>query len=107
MNTRESPHARWERIIHQHKSSGQSIAEFCRRRGFSQPSFFAWRRRLRSTPGFVELKIAPPPEAERDGAPRDPAGLELLLPQGRRVVVRPGFDRQTLRDLLAALEEPA
>ena len=110
--TSEAASARWERIIHQQESGGWSIAEFCRRRGLSQPSFFAWRRRLRTSgkphAAFVELKVASAqgPEA----AAGDGAALELLLAGGRfrgRVLVRAGFDRQTLRELLAALEEPA
>ena len=106
--TSEAASARWERIIHQQESGGWSIAEFCRRRGLSQPSFFAWRRRLRTSvkphAAFVELKVGP------EAAAADGAALELLLAAGRfrgRVLVRAGFDRQTLRELLAALEEPA
>jgi len=33
-----------------------------------------------------------------------PASVEIHLGDGRMICVRPGFDRQTLRDVLAALE---
>lgn len=33
-----------------------------------------------------------------------PAGVEIHLGDGRVICVRPGFDRQTLRDVVAALE---
>jgi len=46
---------------------------------------------------FAEVQVAPEPAC-------DPRGIELRLPGQRSVVVRPGFDRQTLLDLLAALE---
>jgi hypothetical protein len=32
------------------------------------------------------------------------AGVEIHLGGGRMICVRPGFDQQTLRDVLAALE---
>jgi antitoxin component of MazEF toxin-antitoxin module len=34
-----------------------------------------------------------------------PAGVEIHLGDGRMICVRPGFDRQTLREVLAALED--
>ena len=41
--------------------------------------------------------------AEAEGA--DPtAHLELILPNGRRIAVAPGFDPQTLRRLIATVE---
>jgi hypothetical protein len=36
--------------------------------------------------------------------PPGDAGLELRLASGRAVLVRPGFDRQTLVELVAAME---
>jgi hypothetical protein len=32
------------------------------------------------------------------------SGVEICLPGGRRVAVRPGFDGKTLADVLAVLE---
>ncbi len=37
---------RWQERIRRWRRSGLSIAEFCRRERISQPSFFAWRKRL-------------------------------------------------------------
>ena len=37
----------WERRIERQRTSGLSIAEFCRREGISQFSFHAWKRKLR------------------------------------------------------------
>lgn len=109
MNKNEPASARWTRIINEQRVSGLSIAEFCRRRSVSPPSFFNWRRRLgasgavnncaEATPGFVEVKVGP-----RDGPEADGAALELIFRGGLRVRVRRGFDHELLRDLLAALE---
>ena len=50
----------WRDTISRQRSSGQSIAEFCRRQGISPPSFYAWRRRLaeRKSPQFVAVNVA-------------------------------------------------
>ena len=116
MKTPETAATRWTRIIAQQQCSGSSVAEFCRRRDLSQPSFFVWRRRLQgsrggaagppTSPPFVEVKIARQ-ECQGAGSGPDVSALELRLPQGRSVLVRQGFDRQVLRQLLAVLEEPA
>lgn len=106
MKTSQSASARWAWIIQQQEAGALSIAEFCRRREVSPPSFFAWRRRLRlgvePPAAFVELKTVSPEHG--GGASSAVVALELVLPGGLRVQVRPGFDRQTLRDLVAALE---
>jgi hypothetical protein len=88
----------WRKIISQQPASGLSIAAFCRQAEVSPASFYVWRRKLRrDTAHFAEVKITPEPGPES-------SGIELRLSNGRCVLVRPGFDRQTLLDLLATLE---
>lgn len=95
----------WRDLITRQRRSGQSIAAFCRAHGVSQPSFFAWRRRLRwhedgSAATFVPVQIdlsAPFPHA---------APIEIVLRSGTCVRVSDGCDRQTLETVLAALERP-
>ena len=87
----------WRKIISEQPGSGLSIAAFCRQRRLSEPSFFAWRRKLRDTARFAEVHIAPEPASES-------SGIEIRLSNGRSVLVRAGFDRRTLLDLLATLE---
>lgn len=97
MKTKLSASARWAQVIRRHESSGLSVAEFCRREDLSPPSFYAWRRRPTTAPAFVELKV------ESQAAP----AIELLVADGRsRVLVRRGFDRDLLRELLEALGPP-
>ena len=90
----------WRGIMQEQQASGLSVAAFCRRAHVPQASFFAWRRRLRDAVTFAEVKVPATPVAEADG-------IELRLPGRRYVVLRPGFDRQTLLDLLATLEAGA
>jgi hypothetical protein len=73
------------------------MAAFCRRARVPQASFYAWRRRLQSPASFVEIKL--PAEACAEAS-----AIELRLSDGHCVLVRSGFDRHTLRDLLATLE---
>lgn len=107
----------WRGCITRWRGSGLSVREFCRREALSEPSFYSWRRelarreqgqavphrssrpRLRRTPkptAFVPVHIL----ATRSNQ----AAVEIILPRGRRVRVRPGFDHVTLEAVLDLLE---
>jgi transposase-like protein len=88
----------WRKIVAEQAVSGLSIAAYCRRAKVPLASFYTWRRKLRGTVRFAEVKIAPEPAGKT-------SGIELRLPGRRCVVVRAGFDRQTLQDLLDVLAE--
>jgi hypothetical protein len=88
---------RWREIIARQQNSGLPVVTYCWRMKIPQTSFYAWRRKLRDAVTFAEVKLAPAPAAEG-------RGLELRLTGGRSILVRPGFDPQTLRELLATLE---
>jgi len=105
MSTRKTAADRWRRILRQQQASGLTVAAFCRQAEVSQPSFYSWRRKLRSEVTFAEVKVsgATPPKAV-DVSTAETSGIELRLPDGRCVVVRSGFDRQALLDLLHILE---
>lgn len=98
--------ARWREIVRGHAASGLSVAAYCRRVRVPASSFYAWRRRLRDAEplspssnqsAFAEVRVMS--ESAGEANP-----LELRLPGGRSIVVRRGFDRQTLQQLVAALE---
>jgi hypothetical protein len=83
-------HQRLERFAH----SGLSIAAFCRREGVSQPSFYAWRRRLgENSPRFLPVRVIPPAAAP----------VEVLLPSGCVLRLSPGCELAWVRDLLEVL----
>jgi transposase-like protein len=94
----------WKRLIREQRDSGASIKAFCRSQGVSEPSFFAWRKKLALTnraeahDDFVAVRVTPEP-VSRSGQ------IEIVLERGRSVRVEPGFDRRVLRDVLAVLEE--
>jgi hypothetical protein len=97
MSTRSEKRDRWRKIIGQQQASGLSALAFCRRAGVPQSTFFAWRQRLRDEVTFTEVKL---PSITR----RESSGIELRLPGGGCIAVQPGFDRQTLLDLVHLLE---
>jgi transposase len=94
--------SRWREVLGRQRSSGLSVAAFCRRHGIAAASLYAWRRRLSvAAPGraFVDAKLTDVP------APADAAGLvEVCLRGGRRVRVGRGFDPDLLKELVATLE---
>jgi Transposase len=90
---------RWRQRIGEHLASGQSVAAFCRDHGLSENSFYVWKRRLRQgeTAPFVEVKTA-----SADAGPC--SGIEVGLRGHRRLLVRRGFDRDLLIELIRTLE---
>ena len=97
---------KWRDLIERQRASGLSVAGFCRRDGVAASSFFAWKRKLGSspaTPAFVEATVAgtrPPPTP----AARSAGRIEVRLRGGRRVRVGRGFDRDLLAEVVVALE---
>jgi Transposase len=92
---------KWRDLVDRQRASGLSVAAFCRRNGVAASSFFAWKRKLGSTPAtpaFVEATVARTPR------PLSPRRIEVLLRGGRRVRVGVGFDPTLLTEVVAALE---
>jgi hypothetical protein len=94
----------WQRLIQEQRDSGASIKAFSHSQGVSEPSFFAWRKKLALTKRaeaqdeFVAVRMIPAPIC-RSG------DVEIVLDRGHSVRVEPGFDPRVLRDVLAVLEE--
>ena len=125
MSNSPIPAERWRGIFREHRASGLSVAAFCRRAGISPAPFYSWRRKLRHEPtrpnrsgsrrgevkpyrgshGPADSKVSDFVEVQRPAeAMAEASALELRLPGGRSLVIRPGFDRPTLRALLTTLE---
>src|SRR4051794_37017591 len=91
----------WLERIRRWQPSRLSVRAYCQRRGFSEPCFYAWRRRLRQRGLLEEL---PAPSAEPAAATPafvkvavkavnlEVAAIDLVLGEQRLVRVRPGFD---------------
>jgi transposase len=83
------------------------MAEFARREGIKVKHLYWWRWKLRSSgeqavpskPEFLPVRVV--------GVTPAPTGtpIEIALPNGRLVRVRPGFDAATLERVLAIAAE--
>src|SRR5438094_7513690 len=93
----------WRQTILEQQSSGQCIAEFCRRHDVNPASFYAWRRTLAERdptaaptgPTFVPLQVM------LDSV------IEVVLPTGVIVRVPAGSDPAAVARLVAALGSPS
>ena len=102
--------ARWRKLLEDQRISGLPVSVFCRERGIPQSSLFAWRRRLAvGEPAFKPVKVVSGRVDNSLGSgeepvPRGLAGIELCLRGRRHLIVRRGFDRQLLLELVQAME---
>ncbi len=120
--------AEWAARIDQWRESGLSLPAFCQRHGFRRGTMQNWvykptlkravedaRRASQTagdtpavtdelpaqTPTFLPVRLAEVITPE----PGSRSAIEVVLRQGRRVAVGPGFDPETLRRVVAALED--
>lgn len=117
--TREAVVEQWRERLLRWRSSGQSVREFCRREGVSQPSFYQWRQKLTGTrpasaPAprnrFVPVQVVDEaPGADMSGTwpglPLRPsaAAVEIALPGGATVRTEALVDESQLRRVLRAV----
>jgi hypothetical protein len=123
--------AEWAALIDEWNASGLKLPEFCRQRGLSRGTMLGWvykpalkqaiesarRKGLgqankalpESLPGapipshtFLPVRLAETPAVAQP--PTDRAAIEVVLGAGRRVAVAPGFDEETLRQVVLVLE---
>ena len=102
----------WRRVLEEWRTSGLTVAEFCRRRRIASPTFYVWRRRLGSRsplpvrqtgsreprPAFLPVRVVPSPPAPV---------LELVLRGGRVLRWHGEVPPARVAELVLALEGPA
>ena len=95
----------WRRALARWEQSGLSVASFCSKADLAPCTFYWWRnelaRRDQSGASFLPVKLIAEPSKSNASS-----GLEILLVGGRRLLIQPGFDQDTLRQVLRVLEEP-
>ena len=111
----------WADMVSEWRASGLSQKEFCQRRGISDRALNNWlykspyRERVArilaarsqddlvtETPRFLPVAVLGATTAINAQAAA--AAIEIVLPNGPRIAVTPGFDAETLRRVVAALE---
>ena len=105
--------ALWRRRIEEFERGSASVAEFCRRVGVSQATFYLWRRKLNAEARASTSqgpRLAPPgPQSTtalsflpvQIAAPRT---VEVVLTNGTRVLI-PSGDHEALRTVLQLTAE--
>jgi hypothetical protein len=107
---------RWNALLNDFRRSGLTQAEFCRRRQISLHSFRKHlyqpvpsksassddRASASADHHFLPVTIVPDPILSTIASGPH---LELILSNGRRIAVTTGFDPQTLRRLIAVVED--
>jgi hypothetical protein len=96
--TTEERYAHWQEVFETQKTSGLSIAEYCRKQNIRSSYYYAWRCRIRKRQmvnhGFIELSPSGSVSA---------GGIRILTATGFHIEVNRGFDPSTLRSVLACL----
>jgi transposase-like protein len=82
------------------EKSGHAVSVFCREQGLSEPTFYAWRQRLRKQNTPVRFALVETKPAEETVLP-----IELMLSSGDRL--RIPHDAATLKLVLTVLREQA
>lgn len=93
---------KWADVIRQQQQSGISVSAFCRDRGFSDQTFYNWRKRLAGREPVRFALVAAGTASSADQSP-----IELLLASGDRLRIASGADADTLRTVLSVLREHA
>ncbi len=99
-----------ERLVSEFEQSGLRRKEFCETHGLNVFTLDAWRKRIAQSK--IEEKIVPVEIVEDGAVPRamrtaslvQRGQFRIVLSQGLRIEVEPGFDAAELRRLVAALD---
>lgn len=95
--TIEERYAHWRDMIETQKTSGISIADYCRSRDIRTNVFYAWRRRIQKRQmdkqGFIEL---------RSSVSGTDTGIRIVA-GSLCIEVQRNFDPITFRSVLACL----
>ena len=111
--------AQWVALIDEWRESGLSLPTFCEQNGlnFGTMSGWAYKRThkgaieqarreadadLQPAAAFVPIRVI---ETEPQPRSSDRSGVEIVIGAGRRVMVGAGFDSETLRRVVAVLED--
>jgi hypothetical protein len=110
----------WRDVIERQRASGLSIRKFCQSEAISEARFHWWQRQVRPATSASKPSISPKTVKSalpaRSSAARflpvevvasavETPTVEVVLPGGTLVRIRPGTDVRWLRELLGALEQ--
>ncbi|WP_404381162.1 IS66 family insertion sequence element accessory protein TnpA [Caenispirillum salinarum] len=92
-------------MVREVAESGLPVAEVARRNGVHPSVLGRWcRKAAPAAPGFLPVQVAAPKDEEAAPAPEEPSPVEIVLTNGRRLIVPATIAPPRLRTLVAALE---
>lgn len=105
--------SQWRDLVGRQAKSGLSVRQFCERERISQPSFYAWRRRLREAEGTATRSPVTPRDTDASKASEfiplrlldTPVAWEVIHPCGCRVRVSSEVNATALECILRVLDE--
>lgn len=103
---------RWRELVDRQASSGLSVRAFCSELGISQPSFYAWRKRLRGRESADRRGDRPSVKKEAEGGSKfipvrlleSVSSLVVVHPLGYQVRVTGDVNLTVLRQVLDVLD---
>jgi hypothetical protein len=96
----------WAERLARFPNSGLGPAQFCAHEGVSLASFYAWRRRLQADVPPAADQARPGPRLLPVRLPMADPAVEIVLPQGPVVRLRPGCDLAFVHALIQTLGGP-
>ncbi len=90
----------WAERVAAQRRSGVSVKQFCKERGLTECSFYAWRKRLQEK-GPVRFALVERSVRRQERTAE--SVLELVLVTGERLRIGTGVDGATLRTVIEAL----
>lgn len=101
------PRREIQQLVAEFANSGIDASEFCRSRGLSRTTLYRYLKKCSSegssTSGGMELLAVEVAGVKCSSALRDHE-LAVVLANGRRIEVHPGFEEATLARLVSVLE---
>jgi hypothetical protein len=119
----------WKSRIQECQDSGTPVGEFCKAKGIARATFYWWSRKLRErgktkktnetpteaviatsavNPRFLPVHVIAsikPSEGNRNPLFSANDAIEIHVAGLRKILVRPGFDAQTLGRVVSVLED--
>lgn len=94
----ESKRRLWKQHIKLWQKSNKTQAEYCRVNNLSLKSFWYWKKKYKSAPSFVPVKI------KTDIFPSSPI-INLIVDSRFRIEINKTFEPETLKSVLQVLNQ--
>jgi transposase-like protein len=98
----------WQMVLETFKTSTLSVRQFCKQEGLTEPTFYAWRKKLAENNESAkgQKKDLPSQSFIEVAMPREDASfLELILASGNSLRIPHGIESKTLTDVISALSK--